>query len=135
MILHQNSIIRLEYNPATDILEIKYPDLQKFILLEVKESLRLMVETIRNYDVKRLLMDASSTIIELNDEDNRNLSLHLAAELAKTRLQKVARIHPIDPSKEVRAQENIRQIEKEGLMPFELRTFNDRTAAIHWLKS
>ena len=133
MILHQNSIIKLEYNPATDILDVKYPDLQKFILFEVKESLKLMVNTIRNYDVKRLLLDASHTVIELSDEENRELTIQLAAELSKTRLQKVARIQPADPNKEARAQENIKQIEKSSLLPFEIRTFSGRKEAIDWL--
>lgn len=134
MILHQNSILRLEYNPATDILEVKYPDLQKFMLFEVRESLKLMVETIRNYDVKRLLLDASTTIIDVSEEENRNMSMQLAAELSHTRLRKVARIQPLDPNKELRAQENIKEIEKAGHLPFQLRTFTDRSAALHWLK-
>ena len=135
MILHQNSIIKLEYSPATDILEVKYPDLQKFILFEIKESLKLMVETIRNYDVKRLLLDASSTHIDISDEENRDLSMQLAAELARTRLQRVARIQPIDPKKELKAQENIKQIEKVLPLPYQLRTFTERAAALEWLKS
>jgi hypothetical protein len=52
MILHQSSIIKLEYDPATDILEVEYPDLEKFMLPEIKHAFNLMVETIRNYDVK-----------------------------------------------------------------------------------
>ncbi|GAB3204635.1 hypothetical protein ABID22_002493 [Pontibacter aydingkolensis] len=133
MILHQNSIIKLEYNPATDILEVKYPDLQKFMLFEIKESLKLMVSTVRNYDVKRLLLDASQTLIEINDEENRDLTISLATELSKTRLQKVARIKPVDLNKEARAQENIKQIEKSGSLPFAIRTFSDRADAINWL--
>ncbi|MBC5994534.1 hypothetical protein [Pontibacter cellulosilyticus] len=135
MILHQNSIIKLEYNPATDILEVKYPDLQRFILFEIKESLKLMVDTIRNYDVKRLLLDASSTHIDISDEENRDLSIQLAGELARTRLQKVARIQPLDPKKEQRAQENIKQIEKNLPLPYQLRSFSERTVALEWLKS
>ncbi|MEJ8800816.1 hypothetical protein [Pontibacter sp. H249] len=133
MIIHQNSIIKLEYNPATDILDVKYPDLQKFMLLEIKESLKLLVSTVRNYDVKRLLLDASHTIIEINEEENRELTFYLATELSKTRLQKLARIKPADPNKEARAQENIKEIEKSGTIPFLVRTFSSKTEAINWL--
>lgn len=135
MILHHNSIIRLDYSPATDILEVKYPDLQKFMLLEIKESLKLMVETIRNYDVKRLLLDASSTYIEISEEENRMLSLQLAEELTRTRLQRVARIQPKDPEKELRAQQNIKQIEKEIVLPYQIHTFSDRAEALKWLSA
>lgn len=133
MILHQNSIIQLNYNPATDILDVKYPDLQRLFLSEIQESLKLMVETIRSYDVKNLLLDASTTRVELSDADNRNLTLHLAAELSNTRLVKVARIKPIDPIKEIKAQENILNLERSRLLPYQLRTFSDRAEALAWL--
>lgn len=135
MILLQNSILRLEYDPATDILQVRYPDLQSFHLSEIKHSLKVMVDTIRNYDVRRLLLDARYTVVELNDEENQRLTMELAAMLAQTRLIKVARVQPYDAENESRAQRNIEAARYAGLMPYEVRTFRDFPEAFVWLKS
>jgi hypothetical protein len=134
MILHQNSIILLDYNPATDILQVDYPDLNSLHLSEIRHSLKLLVEAVIGYDVKKLLLDASNTATNLSVEDNKNLSLELAADLAKTRLQKLARIQPNVQLSEVIAQQNIRQIKLAGLMSYQLQTFTSRPEAIEWLK-
>lgn len=133
MILHHNSLIKLDYSPATDILQVNYPDLYSYHLAEVRHSLAIMVETIRNYDVKRLLLDASVTDINISDEENRELSLKLATDLAKTRLQKVARIQPKSPERETKAQANISNMQTIGLLPYQLRTFGNRADALAWL--
>ena len=134
MILHQNSIIKLDYNPATDILQVDYPDLHTFHLPEISESLVLLVETIRNYDVKRLLLDASKTIIEVSEEQNKQLTLQLASDLQKTRIQKVARIQPLDQTRELTAQENIKRIQQAGLLSYQIQTFISKDEALAWLK-
>lgn len=133
MILHHNGLIKLEYSPATDILQVNYPDLYSYQLTEVRHSLSIMVETIRNYDVKRLLLDASVTSVHITDEENSELNLNLARELSKTRLQKVARIHPLSPLRESIAQKNIEKIFHSGMVPYELKTFSHRTEALSWL--
>lgn len=134
MILHQNSLIKLEYNPATDVLQAEYPDLDRLHLSEIKHNFSMMVEIIRNYDVKRLLLDASQTDVSLSDEENRQVGMELAAELAKTRLQKLARIQPHDPGKEIKAQVNINLMKQAGLLPFELENFSNRAQALAWLQ-
>lgn len=133
MILHQSSIIKLEYNPTTDILEVEYPDLEKFMLSEIRHALTLMVETIRNYDVKRLLLDASKTSVNVSEEENTQLTLQLAKDLATTRLQKLARITPSNQYREIKAQENINQAKQSGAMPYLLESFTNRAIAIEWL--
>lgn len=135
MILHHNSLIKLEYSPATDILQVNYPDLYSYQLAEVRHSLSIMVDTIRNYDVKRLLLDASVTSIHISDEENSELNINLAAELSKTRLQKVARIHPLSPTRETIAQNNIDMMLRSGLISYQLRTFSNRSQALIWLMS
>jgi hypothetical protein len=134
MILLQNSLIKLDYNPATDIMEVDYPDLQGFLLSEVKYSIGLMVDMIRNYDVKKMLIDVSKTIIDIEDEQSRQLSVYLAAELVRTRLQKMARIQPYDANKEVKAQENIKLIQGQGLIRYQVRSFTERQEALKWLQ-
>lgn len=135
MILEKTSVITLDYNPATDILQADYPDLVSFQLPEIKRSLTLMVEAIRNYDVKKLLLDASKTTIEVSKEENHAVAMQLATDLVNTRLQKLARIQPINDKREINAQENIRQIKQAGLLPYQLKTFTNKPDAIAWLMS
>lgn len=135
MILLQNTVLKLEYNPATDILQVKYPNLHSYHMSEIKHNLAIMVENIRNFDVRKLLLDASQTIVEISDADNRQVTMELAAQLAKTRLIKVARVHPVDLKAEVRAQENIQAIQKIIPLPYEIGTFDSVEEALEWLQS
>ncbi len=134
MILLENSILQLEYNPATDILRVRYPDLQRYHLSEIKHSLQVMVETIRNYDVRKLMLDASTTSVEIDDEQNRQLTLELAGMLAKTRLLKVARVRPFVAEVETRAQQNIEVARAAGLLTYEVGTFTSCEEAMRWLQ-
>ncbi|MDX5419725.1 MAG: hypothetical protein LPK09_10960 [Hymenobacteraceae bacterium] len=134
MILLENSVLKLEYNPATDILQVRYPDLQSMHLSEIQHNLDIMVETIRNYDVRKLLLDASYTSVEVDDAENRKLNLNLAAQLAKTRLVKLARIQPVSRERAIKAQRNIEELQRSGLIPYELRTFTSHAEALAWLQ-
>ncbi|SIT77195.1 hypothetical protein [Pontibacter indicus] len=135
MILLQNSILRLEYDPATDILQVRYPDLQRYHMAEIRHSLQIMVQTIRNYDVRKLLLDARTTAVEIDEEENRQLTLDLTAMLSKTRLMKVARVQPFDPQSEARAQQNIEAARKAGVLTYDVATFTSPVAALNWLKN
>lgn len=134
MILHPNSPITMDYDPATDILCVEYPDLDTLMLPTIKHSMVILVEAIRNYDVRKLLLDASRTHIDVTEEESRALTMQLAADLMKTRLQKLARIQPIDPTRETNAQENIRRIMQNGLLPYQLQTFTSKAQALTWLQ-
>lgn len=135
MILLQNSILKVDYNPATDIVEVNYPDLQGFLLPEIKNSINQMVEVIRNYDVKKILIDLSHTVIDVSDLESKEVSVQLAEELKNTRLQKMARVQPKDTEKELKAQENIRLLREQGLLPYQLKTFTNKSSALDWLKA
>lgn len=134
MILYPNSPIRMDYDPATDILCVEYPDLETLMLPAIKHSLMMLVEAIRNYDVGKLLLDASKTNIHVSEEESREVTMQLAADLLKTRLQKVARIQPVDPIRESNAQSNIRHMAQNNLLPYQLQTFTSKAAAMDWLQ-
>ncbi|WP_157593100.1 hypothetical protein [Rufibacter tibetensis] len=125
----------MDYTPATDILYVEYPDLDSALLPVIKNSFTILVEAIVNYDVKRLLLDASRTHVSISEEENRDISIQLATALAKTRLQKVARIQPLDPVLENKAQNNISRIHQKGVLTYELRTFSSNQEAVKWLQS
>ncbi len=133
MILFENSILKLDYNPATDILVINYPDLRDFLLLEIKHSIDRMVEIIKNYDIKKLLLDSSGMQSTVSVEAGRDVATHLAAGIMKTRVNKVARVQSPDDAIEKRAENNVAHIKENTSLPFELENFNNKAEALTWL--
>ena len=134
MLLYQDSILKLEYDPSTDILEMTWPDMALEQLSEVKQALQTMVETIRDYDVKKLLVDGSKASITIPDEDHTNLDLKLAMDFTSTRIQKIARIESSDLKRESKAEKNRHKIQENLSVPFLMQNFPDRTSALAWLK-
>jgi hypothetical protein len=135
MILFENSVVKLEYSPATDILEIAYPDLHNYLLPEIKHSINILVDTVISYDVKKLLLDSTRTIISVSAEESSEIALYLAGGLVRTRVQKVARLESPNAAVEETAQNNIRQIKDAQQLPFELQNFTSRTQALAWLNT
>lgn len=130
MILFESSIIKLDYNPATDILDVSYPDLHDYFLAEIKHTINIMVDLIKNYDVKKLILDATKTIISVSDEESREVATFLATGLMKTRIQKVARVQSLNSKVEITTQGNIRHIQASGELPFQVQNFTSKAAAI-----
>lgn len=135
MILFKNSVINLDYNPATDILEVAYPDLHGFLLPEIKHSIDIMIDNVKNYDVKRVLLDSTRTIISVGEEESRQVAFYLAAGLMQTRVQRVARLQSASISVETTAQANIKHIKESQTLPFELKNFTSKVEAVAWLAS
>ncbi len=133
MILLRNSIVELNYEPATDILEAAYPDLHDYLLPEIKHTIDAMVEIIKNYDISKLLLDSSRTSILVSKERSAEISMHLAAGLAKTRLTKLARVQSQSTTVETTAQNNISQISTSLNLPFKLQNFTCKADALAWL--
>lgn len=134
MVLFDNSLIRLDYDPATDILAVEYPDLHGFLLSEIKRSIDTLVDTVKHYDVKRMLLDSTRTVVSVSDEESREIALYLTAGLMRTRVLKVARVQSGSATVEATAEGNIRHIKESLSLPFDVQNFTDRKVAIEWLK-
>ncbi|MFC6996642.1 hypothetical protein [Rufibacter roseus] len=133
MILYDNGIIKLDYNPATDILEVAYPDLVGYMLPEIKNSIDTLVDFLISYDVKRMLLDSSRTTIAVSQEESREITVYLVAGLTKTRMQKLARLQSESVAVENTASNNVSHIKQQGLLPFPLENFNNKAEAVEWL--
>ena len=133
MILYKNSVIKLDYNPATDIVHVQYPDLYDYLLPEIIHSINILIDTVRNYDIKYLLLDGRQTVSATKTEEGREIALHLAASLAKTRLTKLARLQSYSPEVEDRAKANVKAIHSTMALPYELKDFTDEGEALAWL--
>ncbi|WP_205500183.1 hypothetical protein [Rufibacter psychrotolerans] len=134
MVLFENFLVKLEYNPVADIMEVAYPDLDAHLLPEIRHSMEILVDHVASYDVKNLLLDSSHSAVSVGEEESKEISASLTAGLARTRLQKLARVQAGSPAVEAAAEKNL-QVAQTALLPFELRNFSNKQDALTWLGS
>ncbi|MEJ8803412.1 hypothetical protein [Pontibacter sp. H249] len=135
MVLFDNSLIKLDYFPATDVLEVAYPDLHDYLLLDIKSSIDILVDTIISYDVKRVLLDSSNTIVAVDAEQSRMITAHLVKGFMTTRITKLARLQSFNETVEATAHNNIKYATENFAFPFELKNFSNKPDALEWLQS
>jgi hypothetical protein len=133
MVLFENSVIKLDYNPASDILEVAYPDLHDYLISEIKSSINVLVNTVTNYDVKKVLLDSSKTVISVSEQESREVATYLATGLIKTRTKKLARVQSASAYVENTANSNIQHIQNSLPLPYEVRNFSNKASACAWL--
>ncbi|NEM97699.1 hypothetical protein [Pontibacter burrus] len=134
MILLENSLFKLHYNPVTDILEATYPDFYDFLFTEIKDHMDKMVEIIHNYDIKRVLLNLTSSILSVNHEQNLALSSQLLLGIEKTRVEKLARLEAENDAGETSMYYSIEHLLRTENPPFQVKVFSTRDEALNWLK-
>ena len=132
MLIH-NGIIRLDYNPATDILATSMPDVKQFGISEVSFCLGLIVESIQNYDIKLLLLDSSKSVVEVEDEAYKEVTTKFALDLMRTRLQKIARIANANTKREEQSTKVATDIRQELNLGIKFKNFTNEPDALDWL--
>ncbi|WP_018479001.1 hypothetical protein [Pontibacter roseus] len=135
MILYEDSVVRLDYSPANDVVELVWPDMQQVYLPEIKRALAKTVEVIRIYDVKNLLLDASQATIAASTEESQAVSLALAKELMGTRLQRLARVESLDSAREQAIKSQLEELSKALQLTYDIQSFSDKASALAWLES
>lgn len=133
MILHQDGLIELVYEPKTDILSVKWPDLRLTATSAIQYSFTKLIDTINHYHITKLLIDSSGNSGEVDNQDYQALALKLSRDLAATRLEKVARIISADKVRESRTQAYAQEI--KAVVSFKLvsQEFEEKASAIAWL--
>lgn len=135
MILFENSIIKLNYDPATDIVVIEYPDLHGYLLPEIKHSIDILADVVKSYDVKKVLLDSTRTAVSVTPEESREIAVYLASALAHTRVQKLARVQSLNPVVETRAKGNMQHVQQAMTLPYLLQNFTLKAEALAWLQN
>ncbi|MFD2247300.1 hypothetical protein [Pontibacter ruber] len=133
MIIFSNGLITLDYEPATDILSVALPDIRNFGTTEVERSLEIIVESITNYDVKKLLLNSSKAIIEVEDVVYRNIIMKFSSDLMKTRLKYLARVGSNMEEQEKRANKVAEEVRYVTNTSITFRNFTDNSEAMEWL--
>ncbi|WP_207435534.1 hypothetical protein [Sabulibacter ruber] len=130
MIIYQSGLISLDYDPASDILYLQWPDVQEFLIPEIRQALRILVDHIKSYDIKYLLIDSSKASLEIPPEEYKDVLKEFGYNLSKTRLQKFARILTTNLNREKKVEE----VKTEIAFPINLRSFSNKQEALAWLK-
>lgn len=128
-----SGIITLDYNPATDVLATNMPDIYEFSSSEVVYCLELIIESIKGYDIKHLLLDSSKSVIEVEDEAYKAITQNFSLALMSTRLKKIARIGTQDTKREEKSVKVASELKQELNLSIDFRNFNDRAEAMDWL--
>jgi hypothetical protein len=130
-----SGIITLDYNPATDILMSQMPDTREFGLSEVSFCLELIVENVRNYDIKHLLLDSSKSVLGLEGEAYKSITVKFSKDLMSTRLKKIARVGTSDRYREERSAKLTTELRQELNFPIQFKNFTSQAEALEWLQS
>lgn len=124
-----NHLIKLDYDPAWDVLSVEWPDFHYYSVSEAAYTLDIIVETVRLYDVKRLLIDNRKSTVDIPESEYREVVLRFAKDLALTRLRKIARVVPDSALGE----RLIRGIRQEAHLDVEAENFAAVGEALGWL--
>lgn len=135
MILFENSIMKLEYDPATDIMVVAYPELHGYLLPEIKHSVDILADVVKSYDVKKVLLDSTKTVVDVTPEESREIAVYMASSLAQTRVQKVARVQSLNLTVETRAERNLQHVQQALSLPYVLQNFTHKAEALAWLQN
>ena len=131
MILYKSSLITLDYDPATDILSLDWPDIQDLFVAAVEQEIQELVKHIKHYDVKKLLLDTSRATINVDMVQYQAFLVSFARELMDTRLQKVARVGSSDPVREKLVNDAKEASQVAGAFAFKV--FKSKAEALEWL--
>lgn len=134
MLLYRG-LITLDYDPATDVLVAGMPDARQFGLPEVSFCLGLITESVRNYDIKHLLLDAGQPAVGTGDEAYGAVIAKFGTDLMGTRLRKVARVAAADAGREEKSARVSAELRQEPDLPVAFQNFPSQVEAMEWLLS
>ena len=135
MVIYSDSLIHLDFDPKTDILKVNWPDLIEEPMLIVRPTINKILDSIKYFNVSKLLIDTKDTDTNIREEDFRKLSQEFVAALATSNLKKLARIIYAEPIREVRARILIEELSVRLGNEFISQEFTDKNKALAWLES
>jgi len=135
MIIHTDSLMELVYEPKTDILSVKWPDLIDVPISVIQHSFSKLVDSINHYHITKLLLDSKGTVSNVSDEEYKPLAMKLVMSLGTTSLKKIARIISEDQLRENRAKTYSQEIQSQMTLKFKSKEFDNKESALAWLTS
>lgn len=135
MVIYEDALIYLDYDSKTDILWIKWPDLENEPMSEVRPAINRILETIKAYRVKNLLIDTKDTKTNIPEDEFKVMAKEFVLGLADSDIKKIARVIYAEPTREIRAKILMEQLTAWLAPEFENREFTDIKSAFDWLEN
>lgn len=133
MILHKDGLTEMEYDVTADLLKVRWLDSKRSTEPELNYTIGILLDKIRNYDIKKLLIDAREDVEGVTDEEYVEMNVNFAKLLANTRLVKVARLGTNNLNRENFIQELAEDILSLPDTKLQYHNFRDEQTAIQWL--
>ena len=134
MILEEDSLLQFSYDPATDILSVRFPDAVDTPHSQIENSLHKLARNVALFDVKKLLLDLRSGVPGLDENHYRELVLRFLEVLRQSRLHKIARVIPNNPAREYLIEHIAEEMYRNLHLPFLARNFTNISEACVWLQ-
>ncbi|AKQ45476.1 hypothetical protein TH63_07195 [Rufibacter radiotolerans] len=131
MVIYDNGFLKLDYETNTDILSVMMPPVDTILLPEVARSFGVIVEHVRNYDIKKLLIDARETRVDVEEEVFKPIISDFVKGLASTRIKRVARLVSPSFAREL----VVTKVFQDREIPIEFESFTEATPAYAWLEN
>lgn len=127
----ENTLIKLDYNPAKDLLSMEWPDINYYSIPEFNHLLGKVIATIRHYDISCLLIDASHSPEVIKELEFMDIAIKFLEDLRTTRIKKVARL----VNNNVLREHQIREMSSHTNSNMDFQTFVSLPVALSWLES
>ena len=134
MILEEDSLLKLSYDVATDILSVRLPDAVGTPVSQIENSLQKLGRNLVIFDVKKLLLDLRTGVPGLDENDYKQVAKHFLQSVTQSRLKKVARVLPDNPAREYLIEHFASEMQNTLGLPFQARSFTSKTEACAWLQ-
>ena len=131
MVLHTDRYFEHVYDVKHDLVCVKWPTIESLYLPEILNSIKLLVENIKNYNIRCLLIDATETKAHSSNEDANLVVNALLNGLQKSRLEKLARVESAVQERESILKQMIPEV--TPMVNFEIKFFKDLNGALNWL--
>ncbi len=112
-----------------------WPDLNGFALSEINHSLKKVIDTLKHYDIKKLLIDGRQNKVEVTEKEQKQVAHQFSLDLRQTRVKKVARLASMDREKERRTHLLSEELIHELTYSVQYQEFTDERTAVAWLKA
>ena len=132
MVLHTDRYFEHIYDVKHDMVCVKWPTIESLYLPEILNSIKVLVENIKNYNIRHLLIDATETKTHSSNEDANKVVYALMSGLEKTRLEKLARVESAVSERESVLKQMLPEVAVQ--VNFEIKFFKDIASALNWLQ-
>jgi hypothetical protein len=83
---------------------------QDFLVPEIRQALKILVEHIKSYDIKRLLIDSSKASLEIPGAEYKGILREFGQNVMQTRPEEMARILTPNSTREDKVEETRQEL-------------------------